>query len=220
MTDFTFRPMTTFPRTRTPKDDRRYYPFRSGGQPVTYTHVLRGLQRELAHLGAERCQIETFHPRNQIRNDGLPRDDAPRPPDPGVVISFEGKHGPLRFACDSCHRWEDNLRAIALTMERLRLADLYGVTSKGEQYRGWSQLPPPGAAIVTPPSMTVEQAAEFVGLRTAESAEHVLRSPDSWRAAYREAAKLFHPDANEGTELKDWHQLQTAKAVLDAHHGA
>jgi hypothetical protein len=66
-----------------------------------------------------------------------------------------------------CVKWTDNVHAIALTLERLRLADLYGVTSRGEQYAGWKMLPGPitagpGAA----PTMSMEDAARFAaGLR-------------------------------------------------------
>jgi len=44
--------------------------------------------------------------------------------------------------CDSFKDWEANLRAIALSLERLRAADRYGVTTEEkEQYIGWLRLP-------------------------------------------------------------------------------
>ena len=152
------------------------------------------------------------------RGTGFPKGDAPTPADPSVVVEIEAKGGRLVYACDRYTRWQDNLRAIALTLEHLRGADRYGVLDAGEQFVGSRALPPPGASLVTPP-MTVEAAAMFVAKAAGHGhADVVMNSIDNYRGDYRAAARKFHPDANDQKETQDWHTLSQAKAVLDAHH--
>jgi len=58
---------------------------------------MRLLERELDHLGARNAVIELSLEEAEIRIDGWPRASA-RPNDPGVVVSFDSKYGPLRYA--------------------------------------------------------------------------------------------------------------------------
>ena len=116
--------------------------------------------------------------------------------------------------CDRFDNWKDNLRAIALSLEALRMVDRYGVTVKGEQYRGWTQLPAAPASY----EMSGADAAAFI-------AQHVEFIPSSWLTerkdafdtAYRIAAKKLHPDAGGDAEM--FKKLQTAAEVLRRHHG-
>lgn len=171
-------------------------------------------------------------------HDGLPRADA-RAGAPGVILAFDSRHGPLRYACDrfvkspwkreSGEDWQHNLRAVALTLESLRAVDRYGATKDGQQYRGYAQLP---AGIAQPAThMTRSEAAEFI-------AKHVDR--ETYRATkadalnlhlefgyggredldrcYRSAAKQLHPDAPTGSTAL-FQRLQAAKALLEREHG-
>lgn len=211
--EYTFRPLTKWPREQTRSDKRRRAPFSS---PMT--RVYRNLQRELQHLKAENpAVIQVALREKDIRLDGLPRSSVPLPNFPGVIVSFRSKsQGPLEFCCDYCRNYEDNIRAIVLTLERLRLVDLYGVTNRGEQYTGWKALP---NALVTPPPMTVEQAASFIrAVSGAMEASKIISDPAAFIFNYRVAAKKLHPDANNGQHRAEWTQLQQAKAVLDKHH--
>lgn len=121
--------------------------------------------------------------------------------------------------CDDCQNWTDNVHAIALTLERLRLADLYGVTSRGEQYAGWRMLPGPITVHQgDKPAMSIEAAADFVarvdGLCTAAT---LISNAIQWRVAYRRVAARLHPDA--GGSSADWSTLQDAARLMDALHG-
>ena len=58
------------------------------------------LDRELSKLGAHSVVIELALDEGDIRLDGLPRADA-RPRHPGVIVSFDSKHGPLRYGTDA-----------------------------------------------------------------------------------------------------------------------
>lgn len=154
------------------------------------------LERELRHLEAgEPVVIEAGYEAREIRLDGRPRAGA-RPVDPGVIVSFESRLGPLRYACDTYWRWESNLRAIGLTLEHLRAVDRYGVTRRGEQYQGWSALPPAGAGEMSP-----EEAEAFI--------RHHGGGNGPLLDAYRAAAKRLHPDVGGSDE--DFVRLERAR---------
>jgi hypothetical protein len=210
--DFQFRAMGKWPRSQTPANRRKRSPF-----AVTLDKTYRLLQCELAHLKAENpVVIQIAVEEYDIRVDGLPRSSA-NPTFPGVIISFRAAQlGPMEYACDACVDWPDNMRAICLTLERLRLIDIYGCTTRNEQYTGWRALPPP---LVTPPPMTVEEAADFIGkIIGGVKRELIVGDRDSFREFYRSAAAKLHPDANGASRNAEWLKLQDAKHVLDRHH--
>lgn len=204
MIDLRFTPIDTWPQEPTAKRQRGT--FKAG-----FTKVLDDLERELGHMKAKGITIQAFIQREDIRNDGWPRSTA-RPSEPGVILSFESKAGPLRFACDTYHDWEDNIRAIGLTLESLRAVERYGAVRKAEQYRGWSALPPAAGAVT--PAMTVEQACDWLA---AVAAQSIVPSspPVVYRDAYRAAARKCHP--NTGGTTERFKQLQEVARVLDQH---
>lgn len=128
-----FRPIDVWPGAET--RSRRRASFKA---PLGSTMALLG--RELLALNARVVIAQIAMTEADFRNDGIPYANA-RATHPGVVIAFESKFGPLKFAVDTFTTWEDNLRAIALGMEALRKVDRYGVTKRGEQYTGWKALP-------------------------------------------------------------------------------
>lgn len=132
MIEVTFRPIDTWPGQRSENPQRS--PFSS---PWSNTLVL--LDRELEHLAAEQIIVQIALREDQIRLDGWPRSGA-SPDHPGVILAFDSRHGPLKYATDRFWSYEDNLRAIALGLESLRRVDRYGITKRGEQYTGWRQL--------------------------------------------------------------------------------
>ena len=101
-------------------------------------HLLR---RELGFLGARRTVMHIDVYDKDIRQDGQLRANA-RPKSPAVMIAFEHrKHGWLQYPCDRFTTWQDNVRAIALSLEALRKVDRYGVTREAQQYAGFRALP-------------------------------------------------------------------------------
>ena len=172
----------------------------------------------MEHLGVRQAVIQAAVKLSDIRLDGFLY--SARPDHPGIILAFESKKtGPLSMPCDTYVDWQDNLRAIGLSLT-LRAIDRYGVTQLAEQYRGWSQLPPPGG-LVTPPPMTVEAAAEFIAAEIVvpSSAFNIRSSSDTYRTCYRSVARKHHPDANGGQQRPEWHTLQQAAAILNQHHG-
>jgi hypothetical protein len=112
--------------------------------------TMRLLDIELRQLEARSVVIEVDVGERGLRYDGTLRKDA-KADHPGVRLAFESRHGSLIYACDRfgydqdgtpySDGWQENLRAIALGLEALRKVERYGIGSRGEQYRGYGQLP-------------------------------------------------------------------------------
>jgi hypothetical protein len=137
-----------------PKCAYRHSPFRS-----TLSTTLNLLAREIRMLNGKQIVVMLDIRERDIRLDGLPRADA-RIGEPCVALSFESKWGPVRMVTGEYRTWQDNLRAISLSLEALRSVDRYGVSKSGEQYRGWRALPvsTDGAALLT----TSDEAVDFL----------------------------------------------------------
>ncbi len=210
--DVRFRPISNWPGKRRPSHQQK-----NGDKVFSagYQKTLESLGRELTHLKARDGVIEADLRDDQIRLDGWPR-SGESPKTSGIVVSFTSAHGPLRIQCDYFKRYEHNLRAIALHLERLRLANNYGVGEHGEQYRGWKQLEAAGA---NPTISSVDAAAAFLTsqVNLPEDTADVIANAATYREFYRIVATMLHPDVNSNPHL--WHVLQEAKALLDQHHG-
>ncbi len=213
--NYQFRSLTVWPRAFA--QDQRPSQFSS-----TYSSTLQLLEKELNFIDARHVVIELAVPSDQIRNDGLPRSTA-RPTHPGVIVSFDlpcyinGKWAtrPLNMPCDSFTKWQDNLRAIALTLEALRKINRYGVTQGGEQYKGWAALPEPEPKTDL---AKVGDAVAFVARHseTGIAPSKLLKSAEQTKNAYRAAARRLHPDV--GGNEEDFKNLQTAYETLNRHH--
>jgi hypothetical protein len=147
--------------------------------PIGKTFAL--LKRECELLRAKHVVLQGYFRESDLRIDGMLRSNARTPEKPGIILSFDSPNGPMMFPCDTFLGWEDNIRAIALSLEALRSVDRYGVTRRAEQYRGWLSLPP---VVLEPPENVM---ARHSGLTPTE----VLRDV---QAAYWAAAMKTHPD--------------------------
>jgi hypothetical protein len=189
---------------------RRRAPFKAAWSTIT-----EDLTRELEALDAHDVVLGLGLRPSDIRVDGWPRANAAIPP--AVVLTFESKHGAQRYQCDRWDWWQHNVRAIGLTLWRLRLVDECGVATSGEQYRGWSELP---AARPAGPAMTAEEAARLL-LRTGNAhgwaatpatVANVIDTPELARKLYRNAARTRHPDA--GGDPEEFRRLTAARDLL------
>jgi hypothetical protein len=172
--------------------------------------TLDTLRRELEHLAAENIVVELDVREQDIRLDGYPRSNA-RLLSPAVRVTFDSRHGPLRYETAEYRDWKDNLRAIALSMESLRKVDRYGVSKRGEQYRGWRALPTgtdPADAIVTR-----EQAEAFLWTFATEDES---RADVPIEVVIRRAVRATHPDTNEGIDPSEFRKVMRAKEILGA----
>lgn len=191
-----FKPITQWPTEPTKqRQDSRF--------DSSYDQTLSLLVRELEFLSAKNIRVEMYISENMVRRDGWVYASA-RPTQPGVVLRFEGSHGIVQMPCDTFHHWQDNLRAIALSLEALRKVDRYGCSKQGEQYRGWTALPPASGDISTP-----QEAANFIAQYCIYPPHAIVRELD---AAYKEAARKCHPDTGGNHEL--FLKLQKAVEIL------
>jgi hypothetical protein len=173
----------------------------------SYAATLSLLEREMRHLSAQNVVIQAGFTREQVRNDGWPRSGA-RPSHPAVVVSFRSRGKDLSFPCSTYRSHEDNLRAIALSLEALRGVNRYGVTQNEEQYKGWAQLPPPTPA----QKMSRFDACIFLQSNSDVDAGSIGAFSKSRDEAYRQAARRLHPDA--GGNHEQFVRLQEAMRVL------
>lgn len=112
---------------------------------ASWDDTLKLLRREAELLDATTLVVQVDADPADIRLDGMLRARA-RVGYPGVKVSLDSRHGPLTYATDAYESWQANVRAIALSMQALRAVDRYGVSSKGEQYQGWTAIESPGDA--------------------------------------------------------------------------
>lgn len=191
---------------------------------IGWTTTKWELLDELRRIRVRDAVLQIAVSDRDIRVDGELRADA-RPTMPGVVLSFvHPKQGPLAFACDKWTTWQANARGITKALEALRLVERYGITSTGEQYAGWKELPSGtamGPADVMAEPMSTIDAARIIA--AAVSGPHdlgtntttVLNDEDFRRYAYRQAVKLAHPDLG-APESDGFLRIQRAMKVLEA----
>lgn len=194
---------TSSPFNRPPKyvDGKRV-----AGTPVPLGQTLRDLDRELRELGAKNVELLVAIDAAQFRIDGRPYANA-KATHPGVILSFEiPKVGTVSYPCDTFTTWESNLRAVALALEALRKVDRYGVTKRGEQYRGF---------------LALEATAVPAGFDSVHDAQQWCKQvagyepEETWtRRIFREAQRAAHPDT--GGNATTFQRLLLAETKLRA----
>lgn len=225
----TVRPIDEYPDQLADSDDDRE-PARFS---ASWSDTVDLLDRELRFLGADEAVLQMAVTERDCRLDGWIRADA-KPAHPGVILSFESTHGPLRYWTDRYRGavvweyphnrripgWQCNVRAIALGLEALRKVDRYGIARNGEQYRGWNALPP--GTPMPAAQMTVEEAADLLAATANKAFGDEWCLPrslivaddrvDLVRGAYRDAVRIAHPDAGGDPEL--FRRLTEARDLL------
>lgn len=193
------RPIDAWPGRLT--GDRQVSPFSA---PLKDT--LGMLRKELRELRAKDIILQIALRPQDLRLDGLPRAGV-NTTHPGVILTFDSKHGTLSLSFDKFRRWEHNLRAIAMHLEHLRMAGLYGVGRSGEQYKGWARLeaPKPAQEGFASPLDAARWLEKIGGYGPAEA---LLTNPALRQKGYREAVRKVHPDV--GGSHEDFVRLQQA----------
>ncbi len=188
-----FRPLDKWPGART--NGRRDASFRS-----TYPQTLDLLEGELTKLRAKDIIIQVEGLTLQfLRNDGWPKSGNWQNGygGPGVIVSFESSKGHMSFPCDRFRDWQDNLRAIAKSLEALRMVDRYGVTRGNEQYRGWTQIGNGNGKMDRASALRFIEKLNGVGLANAPA--HVIE------AQIKIAKRNNHPDLGIDEESRKRH---------------
>lgn len=177
---------------------RKPYPERSKFGERSIEAATTRLREELRRLGASNLVLST---NLRLRNDGLPYSKQAQPRDQGVAVYFTYKRQPMCFACDRWDRIQDNIYAIAMTIEALRGIERWGSGSMVEQaFTGFAALPSPRSESADPWGV--------LGIRPGATEAEI-------DAAYRQKARTAHPDAPGGSE----EAMQALNVARDAAKG-
>ncbi len=142
--------------------------------------AIQNVHREVALLGGVQLVISS---NLLLRRDGLPSARSGYIGDVGVAVYFELKKKPMCFACDRWDAVQDNMQAIAKTIEALRGIERWGSGSMVEQaFTGFLALPAP------------EQPWQTLGLSTSNPTR------DEVEQAHRRLAMKHHPDRGDTTD--------------------
>jgi hypothetical protein len=134
-----------------------------------------------------------------LRLDGLPRATYSQVKDCGVAVYFNYQKKPVVLCCDKWDKVEDNMHALAKTIEYTRAQERWGVSDFIEKaFTGFQALPAPKAWW------------DVIGCQPHASWEEIQK-------AYRQKVKEVHPDACGSTE--DFQNLQVAMAAAQQRCG-
>lgn len=221
MLQYIVKPIMSWPGELTPANRRKRSQFMS-----QWGSTLELLQREIRFLAGKNVIFQCPVREQDIRVDGGIKSNARPSEHPGVIITFDSKHGPLSYHSDQYTDFQSNVRAIALALEALRAVDRYGVNKAGTQYSGYKRLPPAGEFTNGRKAMTEDEAAAFVALHSgfdwakgAVGANAVLTSANDFTALYKTAMRRLHPENKETGNEAAFVDLQEAAAILKKRHG-
>lgn len=172
---------------RTAKGKRKRGQFRSESRnAITYFAAEKRVIEELKRLGGTRTEI--------ICSSNMIRDR--QPDDPGAAVYFQAPEKPQRvIAVDIYDRVEDNLAAVAATIEAMRAIERHGgATILERAFTGFDALPAP------------KRPWQILGV-----GEHA--SEEAIDAAFRSLAKQHHPDKNGGSDVQ-FKEITEARDVM------
>lgn len=184
---------------RTPAASRRSANFRSHGKPLSVSEGARRLLDELERMAVN---VDTVVISTNVRVTlaGLPRSGERVPEDPGAAVYWTDQwHGnaPRVMAIDQYDRVEDNLGALAATIEAMRAIERHGGAVILERaFQGFAALPAPSST---------RPWREVLGFPP-----QAVVSQDMVRERYRRRASEAHPDRAGGSD-KAMAELNTAR---------
>lgn len=198
---------------RTPEGSRRPGHFGTrrssvpGGYPmmrdITLAEAVTRTLDELTRMGVPRCDV-IISTNVKLRRDGLPLSDQRAPADPGVAVYWRDGANSRCMAIDRYTKVEDNMAAIAATVEAMRAIERHGgATILDRAFSGFTALPAPGQTTARGWAEVMEfTAGECVTLEQAKD-------------RYRRLSAIRHPDKG-GTQAAmselnwAWSQAQEA----------
>ena len=129
----------------------------------------------------------------QLRNDGLPRSGQSNPADPGAAVYWKSGKSWRCMAIDRYDRVQDNLAAIAATLDAMRAIERHGGAAILDRaFTGFTALPAP------------EQPFQVLGVGANASRDEI-------EDAYRKLAAKHHPDRGGDSD-----QMARINAARDA----
>lgn len=180
---------------RTPPGRRTDSPFKN----MTTDKCFRELMDELNRLGARKIIISS---NLKLRQDGMPYSQQPRHNDEGIAVYFTRKGVAMSLACDKFNKREENMRAIAKTIDAIRGIERWGSSDMMERaFTGFVQLAAPA---------DLRQWWQVLGV--GENATYAEA-----RLAYQRLRSKHHPD-NDGDAVEfnavqvAWEQVERSRS--------
>lgn len=130
----------------------------------------------------------------KLRMDGLPYSGQAQPSDSGAAVYFEFRKRPIAFACDKFERVECNLYSIGKTIEATRAIERWGSATMEQSFRGFMAIAEKAGGSDPYAVLTLQPGC----------------SEEDLQAAYRTAAKRWHPDVPETGSYEKWQEIQEA----------
>lgn len=130
-----------------------------------------------AALSSLRKEIDMLGGKSMVLSSNVTL-GAERPKDPGVVAYFTLRDQSIAIPCDRWNRVEDNVKAIALTVEAMRGMERWGAKHMiTAMFNGFAALP----------ERTGPSCWEILGISPNASVEKIMQ-------AWRDRAQVAHPD--------------------------
>lgn len=150
--------------------------------------LLKEFQTYKGRVNMKEVVISTNLP---VSRNGFPYSDKREPEDCGVAVYFTLDKVDYCFPCDKWDRVADNIAAIASHLNAMRGMERWGVGEYHDVFTGFKAIPE---------TINVRNIWEVLGIRRTTDLEEI-------RIAYRNKAKILHPDAggnkNAFQELQD-----------------
>lgn len=193
-------------RIRTPQHKRERARFETGFARAR-DEVVRQIEMMTGRYEWMRREANIIMSTNvALRRDGLPLAGQRAPTDLGVAVYFTYKKRQMCFACDRWDKIEDNMQAIAKTIEALRGVARWGTGDMMEAaFTGFAALPAPGQA-------RARSWREVLGFDP-----HITVTEDMIDDKYRRLASVHHPDKGGTTEA--FQELGAARTQARASIG-
>lgn len=168
--------------------------------------TMRELATEFEQIKATNPRLQVAVTRDQITLDGRLYARA-QPWHPGVILVFDSPRGEQRYPSDHYSHWEDNLRAIVLTLNAMRGIERWGVGDvRGSYLAIESARAMPSTPFGHEPASVLRWLTEFL---QAEPGGHV---PTEARAMIRLAQRTTHPD--HGGDAEQFRLVNLAENYL------
>lgn len=195
---------------RTPVAAQRYGRFGSkkGSQQrvtnVTIAEATARVLAELARMGIDREDV-VISTNLVLRLDGLPRSGQAAPRDAGAAVYWQAGAARRVMAIDQYYKVEENLAAIAATLDAMRAIERHGGAQILDRaFTGFAALPPPAAAKTWREVMIFGESTP---------------TREQLRQRYRELARTRHPDRAGGSDAA-MSELNVAMRQAEAEIGS
>lgn len=166
-----------------------------GKQKLSVSQGTSRVLNELGRMGIRRHEAIVISTNVVLRLDGNPRSDKRQPTDPGAAIYWVKDKTMRCMAIDRYDRVEDNLAAIAATLEAMRAIDRHGGASILDRaFVGFAALAAP------------EQPWQTLELPNSHPTREEIKS------AHSRLAMKHHPD--RGGDTLQMARINTARDLL------